>query len=142
MITEWDPDKAPSLMDHLDNIWGKLDYLDVLETFVRTAIAPVSKNATHGRFDMALIPFPRGDKFDVQATGGETVRLFRRAGIVCGCIGFDSHYTYWLVRRSQLKLAQYIMQGEPGGPLKQPKSLWGEKPGKGFLSSLLDEFLR
>lgn len=134
-IEEWE-DNQWGLMDILDDIWGKLDWLDVLETLYITASTPVSANASHGRFDLEFVAFPRGDKFKIESTAAEAVRLMRRAGIVCGCIGFGSHYTYWLIRRSQLKWAMYMLNNQPGGPLRRPKRLWKDKPGKSLWSRL------
>lgn len=135
MIEEWE-DNQMSLMDRLDDIWGCLDYFDVLETIIRTAVAPVSRNASHGRFDMELVAFPRGDKFDVKSTAGEAVRLMRAAGVVCGCIGFNSRYTFWMVRKSQITWAKYLMGGEAGERLRTPKRLWEHPNGKTFLQRI------
>lgn len=122
-----------SIVDSLDDVWRCFDWLDVIETVIRLAWTPVSQKVSRNplmrillRFNAELIRYPRGDKFDIQDTGGDAVRLMRKAGVVCGCIGFDSHYTYWLIRRSQLTWAMHLIGGEPGAQLKYPASFWAE----------------
>ena len=133
MIEEWEDVQQWSIVGTLDDIWGKLDYLDVIETLIRLAWTPVSVKVNRNplmrillRFDVELIAYPRGDKFDIADTGGNAVRLMRKAGVVCGCIGFDSRYTYWLIRRHQLTWAMHLMGGEPGAQLKYPAHLWAD----------------
>lgn len=142
MIERIDPDRKGTIIDVWDDVIGKLDMLDVLETLIRTAIAPVSKNAKHGRFDMVFVVYPRGDKFKIDATAREAVNLMRDAGIVCGCVGFDRDNTYWLIRRSQYQWAIHLMGGEPGAQLNRPKRLWKDKPRRSIWRGLLDELLR
>jgi hypothetical protein len=116
-------------MDLIDDLWGHLDIVDVLETFWMLATTPVSKKAKHGRFDCVHVAYPRGDKDDTQKTSaGEAVRHMRAHGVVCGCIGFDSQNTYWLIRRNHWedgKWAQWLLNNELGtAPVRQPKSNW------------------
>ncbi len=66
-----------------------------------------------------------GDKFRIQATAREAGGLLRKSGVVCGMVGFDRDYTYWLIRRSQLSWAMHLMGGEPGAGLNRPKRFWG-----------------
>lgn len=116
---------APTLMEMIENIGGSFDYFDVLETFLRLALAPVSRKARHGRFATEFVAYPRGDKFNTRTTAGEAVRHLRAHGVVCGCIGFDSLYTYWLIRKSQWEWAKWLLNDSLGAePVRQPKSNW------------------
>lgn len=119
-----------TVMDSIDDIWGNLDIIEILLTLWLTAITPVSRNAKHGRFDMVMIQYPRGDKFRIQATAREAGELLRKSGVVCGMVGFDRDYTYWLIRRSQLSWAMHLMGGEPGGELNRPKRFWRDCRGR------------
>jgi len=112
-------------MDFIDDIWGHLDILDVLETIWILATTPVSKKARHGRFNCVHVAYPRGDKFDTRTTAGEAVRHLRAHGVVCGCIGFDALYTYWLIRKSQWEWAKWLLNDSLGAkPIRQPKISW------------------
>lgn len=114
--------------DYFDATIGKFDLLDVLETYVRLALSPVSRRARHGRFAVEFVAYPRGDKFDIQTTAGEAVRHMRAHGVVCGCIGFDDEYTYWLVRSSQWEWAKWLLNDSLGAqPVRQPKTSWKKR---------------
>lgn len=123
-------EKPYDIMDSIDDIWGNLDIIEVLLTLLRTAITPVSRNAKHGRFDLVMIQYPRGDKFEIVATAREAGELLRKSGVVCGMVGFDRDHTYWLIRRSQIDWAMYLMGGEPGGELNRPRQFWRDSRGR------------
>jgi hypothetical protein len=123
-------DKPYVIMDSIDDIWGLLDWIDVALTWLLTAITPVSPRAKYSRWNMVMIQYPRGDKFRITATAREAGILMRKAGVVCGMIGFDHDYTYWLIRRSQIDWAMHLMGGEPGGELNRPKQFWTDNKGR------------
>ena len=118
------------VMDSVDDILGKLDIIEVVLTLLRTAITPVSKRAKHGRFDMVMVQYPRGDKFRIQATAREAGIVMRKSGVVCGMVAFDRDYSYWLIRRSQLSWAMHLMGGEPGADLNRPARFWRDSKGR------------
>ncbi len=123
-------DRPYTVMDSIEDIWGKLDWIDVALTLLLTAITPVSRNAKHGRFDMVMVQYPRGDKFRIKATAREAGIVMRKSGVVCGMVGYDRDYTYWLIRRSQLTWAMHLMGGEPGADLKRPARFWRDSKGR------------
>lgn len=123
-------DRPYVVMDSIDDIWGHLDWISVAITLIRTAITPVSSKAKYGRFDLVMVQYPRGDKFDIKATAREAKVLMRKAGVVCGMVSFDRDYTFWLVRRSQIVWAMYLLGGEPGETLRTPKQFWRDDKGR------------
>ncbi len=123
-------DQPYTVMDSVDDIWGLLDWIDVALTLWRTAITPVSRNAKYGRFDLVMVQYPRGDKFKILATAREAGELMCKSGVVCGMVGFDKDFTYWLIRRSQIDWAMYLMGGEPGSELNRPKQFWRDSKGR------------
>lgn len=117
------------LPDVFDDILGKFDLLDIIETYIRLAITPVSHKAKHGRFDTVLVKFPidRPDQ-EIVECAGTAVRHLRQHGVVCGCVGFDSRYTYWLIRRSQIEWALWLLNGTFGmTPIALPKRSWKDR---------------
>lgn len=118
-------------MDLIDDLWGHLDIVDVLETIWILATTPASKKARHGRFDVVHVAYPiaKGKNAEtIHTTAGEAVRHLRAHGVVCGCIGFDSQNTHWLIRRSQWVWAQWLLNDSIGAePVRQPKISWKRK---------------
>jgi hypothetical protein len=119
------PRTSNPTIDAFESLIGSFDLIQMLDTLRILAFTPVSKNAKHGRFDCVLISYPRADKFKIEEDARSAMSHLRAHGVVCGMIGFDSHYSHWLIRRSQWTWAQWLLNNELGtAPVRQPKSNW------------------
>lgn len=108
------------MMDLFDDIGGKLDYLDKLESWLTFALSSESKKGPRrGRLNLVQYSIPRADKMMEQGKRTvnltETMEYLKRFGVIVKCNGFDSQRMYFQIRENQAAWANTLLDVDEDG---------------------------
>lgn len=122
-MQEW---RRKKWMYHVDNVAGKLNYIDLVAGIIINAVRSKSKEAKGSRWRFARINCWRGGSH----TANEIKRELKRYGIIIVGHGYDGDRVYLFVRQTQVAHALYRLENlhaggpswkeQAGGAVKQP----------------------